>query len=542
VRAARLRGADWALRRRLFAAYVALGLAVLAAAGAIGASMLAVRDAVRTRGDVIVPAQITAGDLLSSLVDQESGLRGFVVSGRRDQLVPYTSGREREARERTRLDTLLAGRPGLLAALSTVEARVDTWRHDYAEPALAAMASGGTPAVVRLDPTLGKGGFDAIRAAEGRLAADLASASRAARNDVWNNLRLLVGVLAAATAGLVIVLVGLARALRSWVTMPLGRLGADARAVASGELDRTVAVTGPPDIASVAADVESMRVQLLRELALVRSARETLAEQAEDLRRSNRDLEQFAYVASHDLQEPLRKVASFCQLLERRYGDTLDNRGRQYVDFAVDGAKRMQQLINDLLALSRVGRTTAAFVDFPLGDALERALLALAVPIADSGAEISVGELPVVHGDPSLLAQLLQNLIGNALKFAGDAPPRVRLSAEAEGEHWELACADNGIGIEPEYADKIFIIFQRLHGREAYEGTGIGLALCRRIVEFHGGRIWLDTRERAVADGRATPGATFRWTLPRVEASPAPTATLEPASIVPGTADTGGTT
>jgi light-regulated signal transduction histidine kinase (bacteriophytochrome) len=230
-----------------------------------------------------------------------------------------------------------------------------------------------------------------------------------------------------------------------------------------------------------------------------------------DLKRSNAELEQFAYVASHDLQEPLRKVASFCQLIEQRYDDQLDDRGRQYIAFAVDGAKRMQQLINDLLAFSRVGRSAAEQPVVAGDDVLRQALASLGEAIEENGAQIEVGPLPSVRGEPALLAAVFQNLIGNALKFHRDGgPPHIQISAEPRGDEWVFACADDGIGIEAEYAERIFMIFQRLHPKDAYAGTGIGLAMCRKIVEFHGGRIWLDTNP---PDGRTT----FRFTLPAID-------------------------
>ena len=211
-------------------------------------------------------------------------------------------------------------------------------------------------------------------------------------------------------------------------------------------------------------------------------------------------------MASHDLQEPLRKVTSFCQLLQRRYQGQLDERADQYIEFAVDGAKRMQALINDLLAFSRVGRTSEEFVDVDCEDSLDRALRNLEAAIEDAGAEVVRHPLPTVKGDPSLLSALFQNLVGNAIKFRSDAPPRIEVSAEQADGEWSFRVADNGIGIDQAYAERVFVIFQRLHAKELYPGTGIGLALCKKIVEFHGGRIWLDT---AVASG-----TTVCWTLP----------------------------
>jgi light-regulated signal transduction histidine kinase (bacteriophytochrome) len=304
--------------------------------------------------------------------------------------------------------------------------------------------------------------------------------------------------------------------LRRWVLRPLLRLADETRTVRSGDVSHHVEFHGPAEIEALAADVESMRERLVTEIdesaaarARIEEAHVELAEQAEELQRSNRDLEQFAYVASHDLQEPLRKVASFCQLLERRYKGQLDERADQYIAFAVDGAKRMQQLINDLLAFSRVGRLTSGFAEVALADCLASALRNLAAAIEASEAEVTADDLPVVQGEATLLVQLLQNLIGNAVKFRGPEAPRVHIGAHRDGDTWEFSCADNGIGIEPQYAERIFVIFQRLHPKDEYEGTGIGLAMCTKIVEYHGGHIWLDTTVER--------GTTFRWTIPVAE-------------------------
>ena len=211
-------------------------------------------------------------------------------------------------------------------------------------------------------------------------------------------------------------------------------------------------------------------------------------------------------LASHDLQEPLRKITSFCQLLQRRYQGQLDERADQYIEFAVDGARRMQALINDLLAFSRVGRTTEAFVEVDCNEALDRALHNLETAIEEAGAEVVRSPLPAVDGDPSLVTALFQNVVANAIKFRSEAPPRVEVSAQPLEGEWSFRVADNGIGIDAAYAERVFVIFQRLHAKERYPGTGIGLALCKKIVEFHGGRIWIDTSVPV--------GTTVCWTLP----------------------------
>jgi light-regulated signal transduction histidine kinase (bacteriophytochrome) len=231
-----------------------------------------------------------------------------------------------------------------------------------------------------------------------------------------------------------------------------------------------------------------------------------LAARTADLQRSNAELEQFAYLASHDLQEPLRKVASFCQLLQRRYAGKLDARADQYIEFAVDGALRMQALINDLLAFSRVGQTAAQPSLVSSDAALARARENLAQDLEKSGATIEAGHLPLVMAELPLLTAVFQNLLSNALKFGGAASPRIVVSARPDGRFQVFSFTDHGIGIEPQDAERIFVLFQRLNERSAYPGTGVGLAMCRKIIEYFGGRIWLDT---ATAEG-----TRFCFTLP----------------------------
>jgi len=235
-------------------------------------------------------------------------------------------------------------------------------------------------------------------------------------------------------------------------------------------------------------------------------AEEALAKTAADLECSNRELELFAYVASHDLQEPLRMVASYTQLLARRYKDNLDADAREFITFAVDGAIRMQKLINDLLMYSRVGTKGKPFEPMEGEDVLHAVLSNLKIAIQESGAVVTHDPLPAVSGDPVQLIQLFQNLIGNAIKFRGPAAPRVHLGVEKKGNEWIFSVRDNGIGIESQYFDRIFVIFQRLHTREEYPGTGIGLAVCKKIVERHEGRIWVESEPRK--------GATFFFTMP----------------------------
>jgi len=235
--------------------------------------------------------------------------------------------------------------------------------------------------------------------------------------------------------------------------------------------------------------------------------------QAEELRQaitalelSNRDLEQFAYVASHDLQEPLRMVSSFTQLLAKRYQGKLDKDADEFIDYIVAGAERMQALINDLLTYSRVDTRGESFGPIDSEAAFGQAIANLRVAIEEGEAVITHDPLPPLIADNSQIVQLFQNLLGNAIKFHGKEPPRVHVSARQENNKWVFSLRDNGIGIAPEYFDRVFVIFQRLHGREEYLGTGTGLAICKRIVERHGGRIWVESE--------INKGSTFYFALP----------------------------
>ena len=232
-----------------------------------------------------------------------------------------------------------------------------------------------------------------------------------------------------------------------------------------------------------------------------------VVERTRELERSNADLEQFAYVASHDLQEPLRMVTSYGQLLVRRHGERLDAEAHEFLDFIVDGGRRAQALVGDLLGLARVSSQAQPFEPVPLGAVLAQALRGLRLAVDESQAVVTHDEpLPTVHGDRRQLVQLLHNLLANALKFRGDTPPRVHVGASRVGGRWRIRVTDNGIGIAPQHHGRVFVMFQRLHPREAHGGTGIGLAICKKVVERHGGRIGVES-----APGQ---GSAFWFTLP----------------------------
>lgn len=509
---------------------------LLAAAGALLALVIVLEEFTldrlfdhqhRLTGQAFEAVVETDANMLA-LVDAETGLRGYALTGERATLEPYDRARTREvtfASIARGLDGFGAD-AGLASSAAAADAATDRWFTGYAQPFVARVDADGPGAVDAASIEQGKASFDEVRTEVAAFTAQVRSVrdDEAAALQRWT----------AAAIGLAVVLVLvfvaagvlLWVALRRWVVAPVAALAAESRAVASGDLRRSVTATGPGELVELGRDVEAMRRSLVAQVTELESSRAEIAEQhdrlaaqTQELERSNRDLEQFAYVASHDLQEPLRKISSFTQLLKKRYGGQLDERADQYIDFAVDGAKRMQQLISDLLGFSRVGRLGGEVTDVPLERALGRALENLEDAIEESGAVVTHGPLPVVRGEEPLLVQLLQNLVGNAVKFArpGTAA-HVHLEARrGEDGLWQLECRDDGIGIDPQYADRVFVIFQRLHAKDVYEGTGIGLALCKKIVEFHGGQIWIPPTDGV--------GTTIRWTLPPADAAGAPTDT-----------------
>jgi signal transduction histidine kinase len=511
-------------------------MGVLVLTGAIAGALLLTRyDAVtRELIDEVQPSRSAAYRLQAALRDQETAIRGYAISADPQFLGPYDDGKTAEATAADDIRQRAGSRSDLISDVDEIQRASASWRASFAEPVIAGITP-GTPTIV--DPAVserGKTEFDGIRRLFDTQNQHLAEARTAGIANLdqirtWRNV-VLTGVIVVLLATAVALLI----VMRNAVTRPLASLAASCRRItAEGDFREKIIPQGPKDIRTIAADVEGMRQRIVQDLTSARSAREALAEQTVDLQRSNAELEQFAYVASHDLQEPLRKVTSFCQLIEKRYGDKLDERGVEYIAFAVDGAKRMQVLINDLLTFSRVGRLNSAEAEVGLDAALDVALGNLTVAVEESGAEIvrSAEPLPRVVGDPTLLAMLWQNLIGNAMKFRREGqPPRIVIECGPvpEDSQWLITVSDNGIGIAPEFIDKVFIIFQRLHGRDAYGGTGIGLALCKKIVEHHGGTIWIDTSY--------TEGTRFRFTLPVLQrAAPNTVTDDESAAILEGT-------
>jgi signal transduction histidine kinase len=497
----------WSLRRWVRVAE-AIYLIVAVAAIAAGAPALTQLSTARTiLLDELDPALLTAQELSVALVAQQTGVRGFADTGNQNFLAPYQQGRQQEEAASATLRRLGAAesRPELTTELDDILARAQAWRADYAEPTIAAVTASGPAAAD--NAVVGKVRFDAVRAALDRQEAGLTEARIEARAALNSTANTLLVVCLAIGAGLLVLPAGIGIWLRRTITTPVEKLGGEVRTVAAGQFGRHVDVQGPREIVELGSSIDRMRRQIVAELTTVQALNMRLDAQTAELQRSNSDLEQFAYVASHDLQEPLRKVSSFCELLAKRYAGQLDERADQYINFAVDGARRMSVLINDLLAFSRVGRTAAGeWTQLDCEVLLDQAVRNLGDAVDRSGARITHDPLPTVTGEASLLTTVFQNLVGNAIKFRGEQPPQIHIGVQPDGDFWSFRISDNGIGIDPTYAEKIFVIFQRLHGKDAYPGTGIGLALCRKIIDYHRGQIWLDSN--------TTSGAAFCFTLP----------------------------
>ncbi|RKN44243.1 sensor histidine kinase [Micromonospora endolithica] len=509
---------DWTLRRRVALLLTVVTLILIGLAGAAAAVAAQNRSQIDTVLNQTGPLRVQGQELLNALLDQETGIRGYAVSGDRKDLAPYDAGRDLERQRMASMRALVADFPAVDDELAAVQSQSTRWRETVAVPVIEATEREGPAAGQALVDDRARQEFDQVRAAADALQREILRARNDAAADVRSSSNLLAVLLIVAAAVVALAGIALVLSLERMVIRPLTALAGQVREVAEGDYQHRITGSGPPEFVHLSDDVDAMRRKIARDLAEVREARERiewvnsqLQKQAEELTRSNRDLEQFAYVASHDLQEPLRKVASFCQLLQRRYAGQLDERADQYIAFAVDGAQRMQRLINDLLAFSRIGRLTTGFTEVDLNKVMGDVAGQTEAARQYADAELTWGELPVIRGEEPLLTNLLANLVSNSVKFRRpDVPPKVHVSARLVGDEWEISCADNGIGIEPEFADKIFVIFQRLHAKDAYPGTGIGLAIVKKIVEYHGGRVWVDTD---TAEGTA-----IRFTLPALPA------------------------
>ncbi|MDE3719806.1 ATP-binding protein [Nocardiopsis sp. N85] len=516
---------SWSLRRRVTSLLTVVAVVLVVAVSIITLAAFSARDSLVLQVDSLTPAVGSVEQTRAAYLTQDHALRGYILTEEREFLQPYIDARFRLTEERAVLRELAESSretdPLLADNIDALLAAGDIWTEEFAEPTLEQVGNGQEPS--QDDLRRGRVLYLELTRASEATVQQLGTEIDEARSGLTLATQQVVALLVLVGLVVVFLSVFLWVMLQQWVLRPLDELAGHMRQVSEGYYAHRISLHGPPEIVRLGRDVDAMRERIVQDLDEVASARRKLQEQsgllehqAEELRRSNLELEQFAYVASHDLQEPLRKVASFCQLLQRRYQGQLDERADSYIDFAVEGAKRMQTLINDLLAFSRVGRTKdSSPVD--LERALDDALSSLSTRLEETRAEVTWAELPTVRGDRTLLTQVFFNLVGNAVKFRGEDDPRVHIGVEREDDEWIFSCQDNGIGIEPQYAERIFVIFQRLHTREKYTGTGIGLAMCKKIVEFHGGRVWLDTAHGSETTGEGESprtGTRICWSLP----------------------------
>ena len=446
-----------------------------------------------------VPALITLNDLGTEIYVEEVPLTRYGNSplfgqAREDLLIPYFRTQASIRADLGVLGRYAAGNPEVTKPLADLKTAVEAREADAAGDMVLLQA--GRPALEVLTKNFIL--IEAVQQADDALSTaiekNVDADAATANTDATVGLVLIAAFFL--LAGLVTIVAGLwsARA----ISRPLASLTHGAERIARGESVDLPRLDRRDEIGILSAAVIKM-VESLREIT------EKERQQAEELKRSNGELEQFAYIASHDLQEPLRMVGSYTSLLERRYKGKLDADADEFIGFAMEGVTRMRSLINDLLTYSRVGKEEKASAPTDSRAALDRALANLQVTIAERGAVVVMGNLPMVMGNGPQLTQVFQNLIGNGLKFCKEGRPEIKVSVERQGADWVFSVGDNGIGIDPQYADRIFLIFQRLHKRDEYEGTGIGLAICKKIVERHGGRIWVESEP-----GK---GATFRFTL-----------------------------
>ena len=490
--------------------------AVLIAAGF--AALLIAVGGLREAGRAAVRAQqaVTAGtELQRSVVNLENGLRGYVASGRESLLEPFHAARRDYPREVRRLRALARDDPRLRADVEAISEQIDDYVNLWALPLLGIARDDISVARSVIVNTNGRRRVARVRAAFQRM---FERAHAEARRKERRAERRSDVAVALGGAGIVLALALsaiLARLLRRGILRPVQQVAQASGSVAGGDLSVRVPVARADELGDLARAFNTMTASLER-------SRVELARRADALERSNRELEDYASVTSHDLQGPLVTVGMYAEILAQRLADEPET--RQLAEHIRDGAAGMRRLVRELLAYARLERKPVRPQPVALDAVLQEALDRLAGPIRDAGAHVDAEPLPVVLGDEARLAQLLQNLLANAIKFSGDAPPHVEVTGRIDGDVATISISDNGIGLPPEQSEVIFRPFQRLHSAESYEGTGIGLAVCHKIVDQHGGRIW--------AESSPGEGATFSFTL-RLGAAPRDPA-LAPAPAAAG--------
>ena len=452
------------------------------------------RDASRTA--VRSQEALTSGNQLEkSLITIENGLRGYVASGRGRFLAPATQALRAYPAELRELTSLLSDDPGQQRRARRIGERIEDYVTLWARP-LIALARDRLPAARSVVVTGGgRARLDAIRAGFARLFEREREVARTREERAEQRSSLAIAFGAGGLGLVVVVAVGLALYMRRAVVRPVLAVAQATGRLADGELSARVPAEREDEIGDLGRGFNTMADSLERGRA--------------ELERSNRELEQFASVTSHDLQAPLSTISMYAELLERRHGADL-GAGTSLIEGIRGATQQARTLIRDLLEYSRAGRGRLRLETVPVEGVVEKALEAVAGDIEEAGAEVTVGPLPIVQAERTNLCRVFQNLVSNAVKFSDDGPPEVAIAAKRDGPAWRFSVSDNGIGMDPQHADRIFEPFQRLHGEEDYAGTGIGLAVCARIVEQHGGRIWVTT-----SPGE---GSVFSFTLPAQDA------------------------
>ena len=492
------------------------GVLALLLSGAFAVLIVAVgnqRDAGRQA--LRIQEAITAGTQLErSAISMEAGLRGFVASGRTRALEPFNAARKVYPDQVRQLQHLIADDPRQQATVRRISAQIADYVNLWALPLLSISRDRINVARSIVVNTTGRQRIDAVRSSFLELFSRERSvaAARERAAERRSNVATLLGGLGIALV--VIITMGMALYLRRAMIRPALAVANATDAVAAGDLSTRVPVERADEMGKLARGFNAMTASLQR-------GREQLGQRTAELERSNRDLEDYASVASHDLQGPLSTISMYSELLVSRLRDRSDDDAELAARVGL-AAQRMRTLVRDLLTYSRLDRSQMRWDEVELDEVMRTALDNLAGPIAEHGADVSAEALPVVRGDSGQLCQVIQNLVSNAVKFTEGDSPVVRVCATAAHAEARVSVIDNGIGIDPEHAQRIFRPFQRLHSSDRYEGSGIGLAICERIVSRHGGRIW--------AEGTPGAGSTFHFTVPLVRPAAGPG---DPAEAAP---------
>jgi signal transduction histidine kinase len=489
--------------------------AILAAAFAL--LIFAVREQ-RDAGQLALTSQeaITAGtELQRSVVSLENGLRGFVASGNDRALEPWNEALRDYPGQARKLQALVSDEPEQQALVRRIQVEIDDYVGLWGMPLLSLAREQLESARSVIDGGRGRDRLTAIRADFARLFAQERAVAASRERKAEGRSSLAIGAGIGGLALVFILAVGATLFLRRFVVKPVKAVAGASEQLAGGDMSVRVPYMSDDELGDLAKAFNEMADAIER-------SRAEVAERTHELERSNEELERFGSVVSHDLQAPLATVSMYAQLLERRHGDSLGD-DRRIVDGICAATGHARELIRDLLDYSKAGRGELRKDPVDTGHLVSEVLDLLAAPIEEANAQVTVSDMPVLRGDPGSLRQVFQNLIGNAVKFCEERP-EVRISADPADGFWRFSVADNGIGMDPADARDIFEPFHRLHGDGTYSGTGIGLAVCERIVEHHGGRIW--------AESEPGQGSTFRFTLPAEPGNGTPAPAHDEAAVV----------